>query len=515
MSKVNAGKKDCIVTIELGTNAVRVVAFDLNRTVIGSAKGAYPTFHPKPDYTEQDPEQLFITMLYVLKNFLNEKIHAENYRVVNICFSAAMHSVLPIDKNGVPLGNVIIWADNRGKNEAMELKNSTLGNTIYKSTGTPIHPMSPLVKITWMKNKDKEQFKKTDKFLSIKSYIIHQLTGQYIIDYSLASATGLFNIHTLKWDANALDYAGITPAKLPELSTIFDTAGKLRKEYQTLFGLSADTKIIVGSSDGCMATIGAGVWGAGKATITIEDSGAMRVLGKEILRDDKQRFFNYVITEGYYVSGGPTNNGGVIFEWFTKQFGDFKNAYDIEACMVELINTATKVAAGSDGLLFLPYLLGERAPIWNANARGVYFGLNINHEQKHFVRATIEGILYEMHSIGKTLEEHRSIKSLSVNGSFATIPFYSQIIADIFNKPVGISRHKSSVGLGTFLLAVTEMGIYKNLDDAVKTVEFHETFKPNKQNNDTYKEYANVFEKLSTKFNAEFEAIANLQQKNS
>jgi gluconokinase len=183
--------------------------------------------------------------------------------------------------------------------------------------------------------------------------------------------------------------------------------------------------------------------------------------------------------------------------------------------MEELINDASKVAAGADGLLFLPYLLGERAPIWNANARGVYFGLNINHEQKHFVRATIEGILYEMYSIGKILEEHRSIKSLSVNGSFATIPFCSQLIADIFNKPVGISKNTSSVGLGAFLLSATDMGIYKNLDDAAKSVEFAETFTPNKQNNATYKKYADIFENLSTKFNAEFEAIANLQQKDT
>lgn len=514
MSKINSARKECVITIELGTNAVRVFAFDLVGNMIGSARGAYPSFHPQPDYSEQDPEQLFITMLYVLKNFLTEKVHAEKYKVINLSFSASMHSVLAIDKNGVPLGNAITWADNRGKKEASFLKNSSLGKTIYKATGTPIHPMSPLVKIAWMKNQDKERFKKTSKFLSIKSYIIQQLTGEYVIDYSLASATGLFNIHKMKWDAEALAYAGITAAKLPELVSVFHSAGKLRKEYQTSLGLSADTKIITGSSDGCMATLGAGVWGEGKATVTIEDSGAMRVVGKEILKDDKQRFFNYVLNEEYYVSGGPTNNGGVIFEWFAKQFGDFKYAYDIENCMEELINDASKVEAGSDGLLFLPYLLGERAPIWNANARGVYFGLNINHEQKHFIRATIEGILYEMFSIGKTLEEHRSIKSLSVNGSFATIPFCSQLIADIFNKPVGISKNKSSVGLGTFLLSATDMGIYKSLDEAARSVEFSATFKPNKQNNSIYKKYADIFEKLSTKFNAEFEAIANLQQKN-
>jgi gluconokinase len=505
-------KKDCVITIELGTNAVRVFAFDLAGNVISATKGSYPTFHPKSDYSEQDPEQMFITMLYVLKNFLTEKIYAEKYRVLTICFSASMHSVLAIDKYGVPLGNAITWADNRGKKEATDLKATARGKAIYNATGTPIHPMSPLIKIAWIKNQDKERFNKTYKFLSIKSYIIQQLTGEYLIDYSLASATGLFNIHNLTWDTDALDYAGITAAKLPDIVPIYYSPKKLKKEFQTSLGLPVDIKIIIGSSDGGSATLGAGVWQEGKATITIEDSGAMRVVGKKILQDEQQRFFNYVLTEGYYISGGPTNNGGNIFEWYAKQFGNFKYAYDLENCIEELINDATKVAPGSDGLLFLPYLQGERAPIWNANARGSYFGLNINHEQKHFIRATIEGILYEMYSIGKTLEEHHSIKSLSVNGSFATIPFCSQLIADIFNKPVSICKNINSVSLGTFLLSATEMGLYKNLDEAAKSVVLSKTFKPGKQDHTTYKKYFEIFERLSTKLFDEFDAIATLQQ---
>jgi gluconokinase len=502
---------DCIISIELGTNAVRVYAFDLKGNVIGSAKGSYPTFHPDPDYSEQDPEQIFITMLYVLKNFLSEKIHPKKNKIVCICFSASMHSVLAIDKNGSPLGNVITWADNRGKKEARALNNSALGKTIYKATGTPIHPMSPLIKITWIKNHDKERFKQTWKFLSIKSYIIQQLTGEYVLDYSLASATGLLNIHKKEWEPDSLKYAGITADKLPELVPVFYSDNKLRKEYLTSLGLSADTKILVGSSDGCLAMLGAGMWNKGKATITIEDSGAMRVVGKQVLQDKKQRFFNYILAENYYVSGGPTNNGGVIFEWFATQFGDFKNAFDIESCMNDLINDAAKVPAGSDGLLFLPYLLGERAPIWNANARGVYFGLNINHERKHFIRATIEGILYEIYSIGKTLEEHRTINSISANGSFASIPFCTQLIADIFNKPVSINKNTNSVSLGAFLLSAVEMGIYKNLDDAASTAVLPDTYKPNKQNHTIYTKYFTIFERLSTKLFDEFEEIANLQ----
>jgi gluconokinase len=505
-----ASKTNCIVTIELGTNAVRVVAFDLKGNSIGSLKGSYPTFHTEPDYSEQDPEQIFITMLYVLKNFLTEKVNSK-YKVVCICFSGAMHSVLAIDKKGVPLGNAITWADNRGKRDAQELNNSPMAKTIYQATGTPIHPMSPLIKITWLKNNDKERFALTTKFLSIKSYILQQLTGEYVIDYSLASATGLMNIHTLKWDADALAHAGITRSKLPDLAPIFASPGKLKKEYQTSLGLSADTKILIGSSDGCLATLGAGVWNEDKAVVTIEDSGAVRVVGKKVIRDEKRRFFNYLLTENCYVSGGPTNNGGNIFEWYAKQFGDFSKPFDLEFSMENLINEASKVEPGSDGLLFLPYLFGERAPIWNANARGVYFGLNIKHGKQHFIRATIEGILYEIYSIGKILEEHRSIKNLSVHGSFASLPFCTQLIADIFNKPLSLRQNSDSIAVGAFLLSATEMGIYKNLDEAAKTVQLPDLFFPKKQHHNIYMKYFRIFERLSVKLADEFESIASLQ----
>ena len=503
---------ECIITVELGTNAVRVFAFDINGNLIASMKGSYPIFHTQPDFSEQDPEQIFITMLYVLKNLLTEKIHPKKYIVRCICFSASMHSVLAIDKNGIPLGNAITWADNRGKKIAAELNASPLGKTIYTATGTPIHPMSPLIKIAWVKNNDKEKFKKTSRFLSIKSYIVQQLTGEYLIDHSLASATGLLNIHTLKWEANALDFAGITANKLPELVSVFQSSAKLRKAYLTSLGLQAGVKIIIGSSDGCLATLGAGVWEEDKATITIEDSGAVRVFGKKVLEDEKQRFFNYLLTEDCYVSGGPTNNGGIIFDWFAKQFGEFQHPFDIEHSMQLLIKEAVQVEAGSNGLLFMPYLLGERAPIWNANARGCYFGLNINHNRSHFIRATIEGILYEIYSIGKTLQEHRTIKSLSVNGSFATIPFCAQVIADMFNKPLHTSKHNNSIGFGAFLLSAVEMKIYNNLAEAAQTVTFLDDYKPDKRSTEVYGQYFKIFESLSVKLYDEFESISNLQQ---
>ena len=502
---------ECIITIELGTNAVRVYAFDLNGNILGSLKGYCPTFHSEPDHSEQDPDQIFITMLYVLKNLLNDLVHPKKYKVLSICFSASMHSVLAVDKSGNPMGNAITWADNRANKEAAELKNSSLGKKIYKTTGTPLHPMSPLTKIAWIKNNEKEKFKQVSKFLSLKGYILQQLTGEYMIDYSIASATGLLNIHKIQWEPEALKFAGITSAMLPDLVPVFTSAGKLNKAYQTSLGLSVDTKLLVGSSDGCMAVLGDGINGEGMANITVEDSGAVRVMGDKVLQDDKQRFFNYLLTENRYVSGGPTNNGGIIFEWFTRQFGDFKNPFDIEDSMLELINEASGISAGSDGLIFLPYLLGERAPIWNANARGVYFGINIKHERQHFIRAVIEGIIYEIYSIGKTLEEHCTFNSLSINGSFASIPLCAQIIADIFNKPVSISQHNYSVGLGAYLLSATEMGIYKTLDEAAKSIVLPEQYFPKKNLNHIYMQHFEIFEKLSVKLKDDFENVVKLQ----
>jgi gluconokinase len=499
---------DCIISIELGTNAVRVYAFDLNGKTIGFAKGSYPTFHPCPEHSEQDPEQIFITMLYVLKNFLSEKVYPQKYNVVTICFSASMHSLLAIDKHGVPLGNVITWADNRGNSQAKALKDLSISKAIYESTGTPIHPMSSLVKIKWMNEQNQQVFKKTAKFLSLKSYIIHQLTGVYALDYSLASATGMLNIYDKKWDGNALDYAGISKDQLPDTVPVFYQPGKLLPQYRVSLGLSENVRILIGSSDGCLATLGAGVWASGKATVTIEDSAAVRVVGKKILQDEGRRIFNYVLDEQHYVSGGPSNSGGVIFEWFAKRFGDFNYAYDLEKCIDDLVLEATAVGAGAEGLLFLPYLLGERAPIWNPGARGVFFGININHERKHFTRAAVEGIIFEMYSIAKMLQQHRDINSISVNGSFASIPLCAQLIADVFNMPVSVSPNTSSVSLGAYLLSATDLGIFSDIENAAKSIEIQPIYLPTKNHQTIYSKHFATFERITAKLIDEFDELA-------
>lgn len=502
---------EILITIDIGTTAVRIVAFDFSGNIKVYKKGSYPTFHIQPDFSEQDPEQVYITVLFILKGLLYDLTQDKKNRIKGIVFSSSMHSVLPIDKNGTPLGNAMIWADNRARNEADEIKNSTLGTLIYEATGTPIHAMSPLAKIAWIRKNEPERFLKTYKFISLKEYVVHQFTNQYLIDYSLASATGLFNIKRLEWEQNSLDIVGIKANHLSEICSIFNSEAKLKPELAKSLRLSAQTKVILGSTDGCMATIGTGVFAEGQATVSINSSGAVRVFGEEVLNDKNQRLFNYVLDKNQFISGGPTNNAGVVLDWFVSQFGDFQNGLNFGDTVQNSLNEALHVSPGANGLLFLPYLLGERAPIWNSNARGAYFGINIKHEPKHFVRATIEGIVFELLSISKVIETYRNINEISLTGTIVALPFLSNLVADIFGKKVNINHSLNSINLGSALVGLTEMGVYSNINEAVKSVKPEKTIEPRIQNHELYAKYYRIFKQLTHKFKEEFDLIAELQ----
>jgi gluconokinase len=502
---------DCIITIDINTSAVKIAAYNLEGKLIAFRKGSFSILYPQADHSEQDPEQVFITVLFVLKDFVREQILTQNHKVLSIVFSAAMHSVLPVDGRGNPLGNAIIWADNRARNEADMIKKSVNGDRIYENTGTPLHAMSPLAKIEWIKNKQPDRFKKTSKFISIKEYIFYQFTNEHVIDYSMASATGLFNIMERKWEQNSLDISGLKTSQFSDYTSIFNTDFKLKPGLAKSLQLPKNTKLILGSTDGCLATLGSGVFGEGQATISISHTGAVRVAGQKIIKDKDHRFFNYILDNDTYISGGPTNNAGVVLEWFASNFRNHPIIVDFEDAVEDLFKEATLVKSGSNGLLFLPYLLGERAPIWNSNARGCYFGINIKHQPKHFLRATIEGIIFEIYSIGKILEKYRTIDKLYLTGKYAALPICAGIIADVFGKKVIVSDEAENVNKGAALLGMVDAGVFKNLEEAAKSITMKNVFEPQSENNATYQKLFEIFERLTYKLSDEFELIEKLQ----
>lgn len=502
---------EAILTIDINTTSVKVQVYQLGGQFLYQKQGSYPTFHPHPEWSEQDPEQVYITTLFVVKTLINEFVQPNKIKILSIGFSGSMHSVLPVNAKGIPLGQAIIWADNRGQNQVKKMKDSGLQTLVYTQTGTPIHPMSPLMKVAWIESNKQIFSEKIAKYISLKEYILFQLTGQYLVDESMASSTGFLDISSKKWATNSLDFANISANHLSEVCSVFDASLKLKPEIAKSWGISPETKLIIGASDGCLATLGAGILTEGKAVISIGASSAVRVAGKQILEDSQQRLFNYLLSDQCYISGGPGNNAGVVFEWFAKEFGDFSEHSYVEEVLDEIFQKIESIPLGADGLVFLPYLLGERAPIWNADARGSYFGLHIKHTKSHLARATLEGILLGVYSIGKMLSEFREIDEIRINGGFASHPLCVQMLSDIFGKRITANLGYDGVGQGTALLTLTQMGIFENLNTAVKSLTFHQKWLPNAENHEKYQAYFHLFEILTKKLDEEFEYLAKLR----
>lgn len=270
--------------------------------------------------------------------------------------------------------------------------------------------MSSLSKIFWMKHEEPEIFKQTSMFADIKTYIFYQLYEQFVIDYSMASATGMFNLEQLTWDDEALKLLGINHSQLPNPVPTTHILKGMKKRYATLMGIDENTPVVVGASDGVLSNLGVNSYQLGEVAVTIGTSGAIRTVIDKPRIDDKGRIFCYILDEEHYVIGGPVNNGGVILRWLKDEIlaSEVETAkrlgvdpYDV------LTQIASRVKPGAEGLIFHPYLAGERAPFWNADARGSFFGLTLSHKKEHMIRAALEGVLYNFY----ILFTSRSLKS--------------------------------------------------------------------------------------------------------
>lgn len=352
-----------IIGIDIGTTNTKAVAYDMEGHALHQCNKSYPFISEQEGYHELDPDVLFAAFIEVLKEAVSQ---TTSYELCGVSFSAAMHGLMAVDEKGLPLTNMITWADLRSNQYAVDLKNSEIGKKIYERTGTPVHPMSPLCKLMWMKDHIPGIFISAHKFISIKEYIFFHLYGEFIIDRSIASSTGLLDIYSRDWNADALQVAGITAERL---SKPIDATFILRGLKSSINGVP-DVPFVIGASDGCLAHLGSNAMHEGDISLTIGTSGAVRIRTDKPVHDPKQRIFNYLLTDNFYLSGGPVNNGGNVLQWFAKGFleEDFTSPENFESFIVE----AFAIPPGSEGLIFLPYIYGERAPVWDASAKGIF-----------------------------------------------------------------------------------------------------------------------------------------------
>ncbi len=483
---------DYMIGVDIGTTNTKAIAFSATGELLGSADSSYTASSQKPGWHELDPDKLLSAVVDALKELAQKVSFGQGLR--GISFSCAMHSLIAVDKDGKPMTPAMTWADLRSQAYATVLKGSEAGKRIYRRTGTPIYAMSPLCKLLWLKEHRPAIFHSAARFIGIKEYIWEKLFGQYRIDHSIASATGLFDIYTFDWYPESLEMAGITAERLsrPVPSTYSESS---LPDFGRLLGTVSGLPFIIGGSDGCLANLGSQAVRAGETALTIGTSGAVRMTTPRPEYDPKERIFNYILTERLYVSGGATNNGGGALQWYMENFLDkgAGAAKDPGA----LLEQAATVAPGSEGLVFLPYLQGERAPIWDAEAKGVFFGIRSAHQQRHFLRAVVEGISFSLFQVGASLEETIGpIACIYASGGFIRSKFWLQMIADIFNKEVRVTGAADASATGAALMGMYAEKMIGSLEEAGKLIRVVENYVPDMERHRIYQGRFSVFASL-------------------
>lgn len=480
-----------ILAIDIGTTSTKALVVSEYGKVIASHQKFYPTLYPQPGWAEQNPEEIYQAVLEVIKVSNSEIQHS--YKLEAISFSSAMHSIMALSENGSLLTNAIIWADTRSTSEAKELKNSDRGRRLHKETGTPVHPMSPLCKLIWLRTHH-PSFASVHKFISIKEYVLHKLTGEFVVDYSIASASGLFELSSKQWHPLALELTGICTQQLSKLvEPKFRVT--IRSEIQSELNLH-NAEIVVGASDGCLAQLGSGAMQPGDLTITIGTSAAVRRAVSHV-KDPMGKLFNYWLYEDAIISGGASNNGTVIVDWFNRQFGDTNNT------LTDFVNDALTVEPGADGLLALPYLQGERAPIYNPDAKGVFFGLSVTHTSAHFKRALLEGICYEILSMVESVEEVQGPSNrIFVSGGFTYSPGWVQLLSDILQRELIHAEVADASALGAAIIG------FESISKSLKIDEIHTTtFRPDAEFSSVYKSRYGLFKRLYERLEPLFDQL--------
>lgn len=501
--------------VDIGTTSTKAVLFDERGQHIHQATVEYPLLTPEPKAAEQDPDEIVEAVKLAIRAVV-DYLSADINQLTVVSFSAAMHSVLAVDAEGKPLTASITWADQRAEAYAKQLKEGN-GQAIYERTGTPIHPMSPLVKLMWLKEEKASLFEEAHRFVGIKEYVFYHLFGEWVIDHSVASATGLFNMYTMNWDEEALTLAGIQSSHLSKLVPTTEVLTNMKEECAQELGLPSSIPVVIGANDGCLANLGVNAIEPGVVAVTIGTSGAIRMVSDKPVSDSKGRIFSYALTENHWVVGGPVNNGGMIFRWLRDELCQ-EEVHEAELTGANPYHLITKkiaeVKAGSEGLLFHPYLAGERAPSWNASARGSFFGLALQHKREHMMRAVLEGINMNMYMVFLALEELIGIPDkIHATGGFAQSEVWRQMLADIFNQEVHVSQTIESSCLGAVVLGRYAIGELNDLSDVKHMVAIKETSSPDKEIVALYQDLMPLYIRLSRLFEKEYEAITAFQQR--
>jgi len=506
-----------LLGIDIGTSACKVAVFDLDGRVIAQSAKAYQVYYPAPDYVEQNPEEWWNAVCDAIQEvLLLGRINPK--QITGIGIDGQSWSAIPVDKNGNVLANTPIWMDTRSSDIAKKVAERVGFEKIFNISGNSFEPTYSTPKMLWFKENCSDIYKNTYKFLQSNSFIAYKLTGNYAQDLSQGYGIHSFNMKTGKWDDEFCDELGIDREKLPDIYKCHEVIGYVTKKAAEITGLAAGIPVVAGGLDASCGTLGAGVIDVGQTQEQGGQAGGMSICLDKPAAHPKLILSFHVVPDLWLLQGGTVGGGGSI-KWFRQELG----AYEVEqenktgiSSLKIMDDEASEIKPGSDGLIFLPYMAGERSPLWDKYAKGVFFGLGYNKTRAHMIRAVLEGTAYALLHNLKTAEEAGvKVNTLNAMGGAANSRLWTQIKADVTGKIIKVPSSDTATTLGAAILAGVGTGQYSGFKEAVeRTVNITRTHEPDMKSHEIYMKYYDIYLEIYDKLKDTMKKVSSINNEN-
>ncbi len=494
-------EKKYILAHDTGTGGDKAVLCDLRGKVLFSAYQAYEISYPNPEWVEQDPDELWMAVAATTRKVIQDS-GIDPDEILGVGVSAQMWNTLPVDDKGTPLMPMMSWLDLRSVRQADRVLMGDNPSFLYQHTGNIPTAKDSIPKILWLKEERPEIWNRTACLMDCKEYILFKLTGKMAIDYVGASVYFLFDPVKKQWSQDVCDRLGIPMEKLPKAFPCTDVIGEVTEQAAKITGLNPGTPVVICAGDVAVAQSGAGANQEGKVHLCIGTATWIGVSTSTFRNDPVKPLWGLChIDPNKYIIAGEMETGGGALMWFRDVLckEEKLRTTHIGRSTYELISTmAEEVPAGSDKLIFLPWLSGERAPVLDHYARGGYIGLSMSHTKSHMARAVMEGVAYHLRWICETMEQVGfKIDSFNGIGGGCNSQIWTQIISDITGRKMNVvCNHLEAGAAGAALAVAVGMGVYSSMDEVDRLVEIKRVVEPQSASQRRYDDLYHVYRDL-------------------
>jgi len=504
-----------LIGVDVGTSGTKTVLFDQRGKQIASKTVEYPLYQPQNGWAEQDPNHWWNAVHTTLQAVLAES-KVDKDKVAGIGLSGQMHGLVMLDEAGNVLRNSIIWCDGRTTKQCEEITARVGAERLVEITANPALPGFTASKILWVREHEPEIYAKCRHILLPKDYIRYKLTGVFATEVSDASGMNLMDVPNRCWSDEILEILEIDRDLLADMHESYEITGHVTAEVAALTGLAQGTPVVGGAGDNAAAAIGTGVVETGRAFTTLGTSGVIFAHADEASIDPQGRVHTFCsAVPGAWTVMSCTLSAGGSLQWFRNNFcqAEMQVAAQMDIDPYELMTEEAKqVPIGSNRLLFLPYLMGERSPLLDADARGVFFGLSGMHTKRDMLRAVMEGVVYSQRDCLDVLREMGvSFTEMLATGGGGKSPFWRQMLADNYDCPVVTVQNSEGPALGVAILAGVGAGVYESVPAACREIlQFNQAQEPEAESKEAYEPYYDLYKQVYQSVKAQFKTLAAL-----